>query len=271
MLERIPQSELDDLVARVSGTGKFKRPAQFTQEGRTAVISDIHSNYWALKAVFENISEVGVDQILCAGDVIGYGPRPNECCYLLQRLGGPTVMGNHEFGVLNQDYRNFDMYGNITVLWTASVLDKSSLTWLRSLYRSHGDHKKQLKMVHGYPEDKGDNPMSKIDVYLFPTDEIGKGKQDKEYIEKYLSNSGVNILVTGHTHKPYILPVNGKYAINPGSVGQPRDGDLRASYALIGDGEPRIIRVDYAVYETVWEIKKLFLPRYLADRLADGK
>ncbi len=210
-VERIMREELDTLVSKVQ-EGRQKN----AKSGKIALISDVHSNYWALKSVLEDISQSGAEDIFCAGDVVGYGPRPNECCYLLRALQVPTVMGNHDYGVLNKDFDYIGgIGGKLARDFTDCIINEGNREWLYWLPVElegsvHGNG--GIYMVHGSPSD----PLKER---VFPD----ISNEDLNY---YFDNLDINVLITGHTHHPFTKRViNGKEvktAINPGSVGQPR-------------------------------------------------
>lgn len=258
-LERIPQEELRELVVRLD-EARQKAAVSST----IALISDIHSNYWALKAVLEDIIENGTGEILCAGDVVGYGPRPNECCYLLRLLQIPTVMGNHDYGAVHPEDPEvtFNNDAELAKLWTSAVLDKENHEWIGFLPKK--ETRDGIYVTHGSPQD----PMKGY---------VSEGEVENKVGGFLSSDEGrdVKAVVLGHTHIPYVRKVNDAYVINPGSVGQPRDGNARASYTLIdvANGTLKVegnIRVGYDIGRTAEEIRSLLLPEKLASRLLEG-
>ena len=252
-IERISREELDSLVSKVQESREKN-----AKGGRIALISDIHSNYWALKAVLEDISQSGAEDIFCAGDVVGYGPRPNECCYLLRALQIPTVMGNHDYSVTfpGKSEFEFNSEAELVNIWTRHVLDKSLQEWLSFPpfeYRNDG-----LYIVHGSPRDN-------LGEY------VSKEKSEGIFGKFFESEEGkdLELAVHGHTHLPYIKEIGDRIVVNPGSVGQPRDGNPRASYALV-NAETELKRVEYDIEKTAGEVRELLLPEKLASRLFIG-
>ncbi len=245
-----------------------------------AIISDIHANVEALRAVLEDITRRDVEEIICLGDVIGYGPSPLPCIDLA-RLFRFSLMGNHEDALLFKPL-GFNEKARRALEWTRSQLnnsmeppEKKRQRWnfLSDLKRSFVEN--GIAYVHGSPRD----PTRE---YIFPSDISDKDKMEQIFakIER--------ICFTGHTHvsgvfteKGYVSPVIGrsmsfkglgKVIINVGSVGQPRDGDRRACYVLFDGETVTFVRVPYDVEKTIALMEKLpELDRYLIKRLRGGK
>ncbi len=219
-----------------------------------AVISDIHGNYPALKAVLEDMPQVSL--ILCAGDLVGYYPYPNEVIAKIKRMGARCIRGNHDRAVIYDDYSRFNPYAEAAARWTRENLSSESMEYLLGLrdsmlLRVNG---KLIAIHHGAPFDE--------DVYIFPED-VDEG---------LLEHDGADILIMGHTHVPFVVDYGGKAILNPGSVGQPRDGNPKASYALIdiNEWEFEIRRVDYPIEEVDRKTREVGLPDILAERLYYG-
>ncbi|MDR5693677.1 MAG: metallophosphoesterase family protein [Armatimonadota bacterium] len=242
---------------------------------RYAVISDIHGNLQALQIVLNDIATKGVDAILCLGDVVGYGPDPNECVTTLQTHRILTLAGNHDWAVIGRlDLDYFNPLAREAILWTRRVLSPEGRAFLESLSLEHrfGD----LLAVHGSPR----NP---IEEYVL---------DGNTALANFLS-SDFQICLIGHSHipgafvytekekvsfhqlpvgSPFPLSSGARYILNGGSVGQPRDGDPRASY-LILDLTLRtatLVRLDYPVQQTQQRMLQAGLPWPLAERLAYG-
>jgi predicted phosphodiesterase len=239
---------------------------------RLAVLSDIHANLAALEAVREDLP--AVDEVWVLGDIVGYGPQPNEVIALLQEMGARSVMGNHDgaaIGTVDVSWFNPDAARAIT--WTAEVVDDNARAYLASLpeVRREGE----LTAVHGSPRD--------------PTWEYITGPG---VAAANLSAFDTRTCLHGHTHIPVIfgaddgqvatvpatpdtsitLPV-GRALVNPGSVGQPRDGNPASSYLLM-DTEAGIMefrRVSYDIGATQRLMHDLGLPARLAERLSYGR
>lgn len=188
-----------------------------------AFLSDIHGNYEALKAVLAVIDERKVNKIACAGDIVGYYPQINECCAELRDRHAVCVMGNHDWYMVSGGFCPRSRSVNDCLVYQRKIITEENLAWLSS-------HPVQARvadvhMVHGGWADP-------IDEYLKPT---------AEYFEQVIGKT----FLSGHTHYPTVQRFGDKLYCNPGSVGQPRDGDPRASFALYNDGEFEICRVPY--------------------------
>jgi predicted phosphodiesterase len=227
---------------------------------RHAVFSDVHANLPALEAALESAEEEGVDDFLFAGDTVGYGAHPNECIDLVRRYGR-SVMGNHDHTISSPD-RYFDKNegAQAALELTRKVIRGRNLRFLQGLptHLSTGN----LFIVHGSPE----APLSE---YVFEDDDAEKFDAN---IKRFFGVVHEPILVMGHTHQPFVRSVGGKLIVNPGSVGQPRDHDPRASYAIIDDRAmtAEIVRVPYATREVYASFLKAGLPEHLGLRLCQG-
>lgn len=238
---------------------------------RVAVLSDIHSNAHALEAVLEAIGPC--DRLWVLGDTVGYGPDPDEVVDRLREADAKAVMGNHDAAVLGRIPTSmFNDLARAAVEWTASVVRPSTMEWLAALpeTRTEGDY----SLVHGSPRD----PLWEY-VFSIPAARRNLAAFDTAYC------------LVGHTHHPLTflddrgrvralaasdgtaLTLDERRAIlNPGSVGQPRDGDPRAC-AMLVDTETREVRwrrVEYPIERTQQAMRASALPAALADRLAVG-
>jgi predicted phosphodiesterase len=239
---------------------------------RLAVISDIHGNLEAFKEVLADIDQSDVDRIICLGDNIGYGPEPEEVVRLLRSRDIPSVMGNHEWGLIDERHLEwFNPFARTALLQTRELLSEDSLEYIRTLPASIID--RDCRFVHGCPPES-------ITTYLFELtrDELGI----------ILSHSDEYLTFVGHTHElvlvsctdrtvqplpfskgPNSLEADDWYLVNIGSVGQPRDGSNQAKY-VIWDDETRILHlrlVPYDIAKTANKIIELGFPRMFADRL----
>jgi diadenosine tetraphosphatase ApaH/serine/threonine PP2A family protein phosphatase len=251
-----------------------------------AIISDIHSNYEALVAVFKDIDKHHVTDVYCLGDVVGYGPNPRECVDLVMRCK-VVLLGNHDQGAMF-DPEGFNRPAEMAIFWTREQLENSGESrqtrerrwdFLAERPRSHRED--GMLFVHGSAR----NPLNE---YVFPEDIYNQRKMERIFalVDRYCFQ--------GHTHVPGIfteqLPedlyqfhspeeINYTYHLderktlcNVGSVGQPRDGDWRACYILLDDDVIRYRRVEYDIDTT---IKKIYaipeLENFLGDRLRDGR
>lgn len=224
-----------------------------------AVISDIHGNLQALEAVLRDIKRRGIIEVLCLGDIVGYGANPNECIDRVRERGMPCVRGNHDEGVVNYDYNDFNNHALIAMEWTRDVVDRKAKRFLGSLpYVLELD---SCVMAHA----------NLVEPQLFSyTDE----EEDPYFVVSNLEELGErreSLLLIGHTHKPAILGgENGKAIVNVGSVGQPRDDDRRACYVILDGTKTEIIRVEYDFQEAARRIAKAGFPEHLSKRLYSG-
>ncbi|MEK6643982.1 MAG: metallophosphoesterase family protein [Planctomycetota bacterium] len=250
-----------------------------------AIISDIHSNHEALKTVLADIDRRGITTIFCLGDILGYGPDPRECLDLVMDRASFSLCGNHDHAVFYEP-ANFNVAAERAAFWTRTALEeetdaaKRNRRWkfLASLLpRNEMDG---MVFVHG-------SPRKPINEYLFP-DDVYTNPQ------KLLSNfERMNQMTCfcGHTHvpgvfvdDPYFEPPDElgdsqsyaigdeKAIINVGSVGQPRDRDPRAAYAILNDDEVQFVRLEYDIDITARKIHdNPHLDDFLGTRLFEGK
>ena len=204
----------------------------------------------------------------CLGDLVGYGPRPNEVISLLKTLEIPTVMGNYDDGV---GYERGDCGcaytttqeredGQVSIDWTTRTVTHANKEYLRGLEKSImvEAEGRRLLLVHGSPR--------RINEYLYED-------RPEASLRRMLESLNIDALVCGHTHKPYHREVDGVHVINDGSVGKPKDGDPRACYALISvaaEIEVEFRRVEYPVQSVVDEIEEAELPECFAESLLTG-
>ncbi len=213
---------------------------------RRALISDVHANLEALEVVLDDIKQQGIKEIICLGDIIGYGPNPRECIDLVRSNCRLSLLGNHDQGAL-YDPEGFNIGAERAIFWTREQLEnpadrgQNEARWefLGELPRTH--RLGPFLFVHGSPR----NPLSE---YVFPEDIYNHRKMERlfQLVERYCFQ--------GHTHVPGIFTENfqffapeeidheytlgeGKVMVNVGSVGQPRDNDPRACYVVLDDGQ----------------------------------
>jgi diadenosine tetraphosphatase ApaH/serine/threonine PP2A family protein phosphatase len=242
--------------------------------GRVAVISDVHANWHALEAVLEAIDAEEPDELWCLGDLVGYGPRPNPCCETVQQRAAVCLAGNHDLGVLGQlDLEEFAPDAVVSARWTRGVLGDEPRAYLESLEptaRTAG-----VELFHASPRDP-------VWDYVLSA----------EAAEATFELTEEPLVLVGHSHVPLALAAaegamagglapegteaelgaGARLILNPGSVGQPRDGDPRAAWLLLDyeTGSAVFRRVPYAVERTQEEIRERGLPDALAERLARG-
>ena len=233
-----------------------------------ACLSDIHANLPALEAAVADAKARGAAAILCAGDVVGYGPFPNEVCDYLAKSGIVTISGNYDLKVLDA-VKNGDDAGlslakkkRELLEWTAKHLKKPARAFLEGLperlEQSLPENRGSL-MVHGSPLSNDDDILPSITSRALKI-KLGKLNPD--------------VLVCGHTHIPFVKKIGGTLVINCGSAGLPVDGDPRPSYALLstdGDGAgARIIRFEYDVKLVVKALKDTSLPEGIQQDFVQG-
>ena len=226
---------------------------------RIAVISDIHSNYDALLAVLADIGSY--DALMCLGDLVGYGAQPNEVVSKIRSLKPEAVvMGNHDYAVSTGDTSSFVQHAVQAVEWTRRAISPDNLRYISSL-RSKATFVAdgiKIALAHGSPRDP-------LNEYVYPS--------TPDFIMRSLvEQSGGDQLMLAHTHVPFEFRLGSILIGNPGSVGQPRDGDPKASYAILEPSETtfQIHRIAYDIDNAASKIVARGLPRLLAERLYLG-
>lgn len=239
---------------------------------RVGIVSDIHANLAAFQAVLADMG--AVDTLWCLGDLVGYGPDPNECIALLRRHEHICIVGNHDQAAIgNLDISEFNAAAAISARWTSQALTPESLAYLQSLPERlvWGD----FTLAHGSPREP---------VWEYILDESGAAAGFAYF--------DTGACLVGHTHCPALYRLSSvnrvtgttpgagdcfilgddRIIANPGGVGQPRDGDPRAAYALL-DTQSRVLewrRVAYPIQTTQDRMREAALPQSLIDRLAYG-
>jgi len=232
---------------------------------RIALFSDIHGNLQALDAVLSDIRAHNPDAVYCLGDLVGYGANPNEVTERLRHEGYPTVMGNYDDGVgFERDecgcaYREEAERerGQRSLEWTKARVTPENKAFLRGLsneirFQAVG---RRILLVHGSPR--------KINEYLFEDRPLSS-------FQRLAATSNADVIVFGHTHKPYVKDVDGVTFVNIGSVGKPKDGDWRACYALLVDGKATFRRVEYDVKAAAAAIRATELTQEFAADIESG-
>jgi len=255
---------------------------------RIALLSDVHGNLEALESVLQRIREIKPDAIICLGDVVGYGPNPNETARLCSEVSNISVLGNHDYAIVRlwnnpkEKRKILDRFNPISrkaIQWTLDAVNEETVnllarTGLEVVW-------KDLHIVHaspGFPLDW---------IYIFTVDEA---QMFIPYVKGWAA-------VVGHTHVPaiftrtirgimhikpqpqeeYVLSMDDIHILNPGGVGQPRDGDPRASFGILDidasrrEATFRVERIEYPIEITAEKIRKAGLPDELAVRLFIGR
>ena len=222
---------------------------------KLGIISDVHSNLIALKKVLSELKDVGM--IIHAGDIVGYNPYPNEVVKIFREKNIFSILGNHDMAVITGDTSNFNPVGAEAVCWTRNVLSDENLCFLKSLKKREKIKigNTNIAVIHGSPWDD--------DEYVY---ENGLSK-------KFLDEVNAEILVYGHTHVPCLKKFGNGIIINPGSVGQPRDGNPKACFCILDPDKKsaEIKRIDYDINTVMQKIIEYKLPDILAYRLPLGE
>ena len=241
-------------------------------QNRYAVISDVHSNAEALRAVLRDINKRQVHDIFFLGDAVGYGPEPNECVEFIKSECKIIIAGNHDWGVLNlTETGSFNEYARKALDWTRGVLTADNFETLRTSPLKSEIRGMDMTLVHA-------SPFEPENWHYLLT------LSDAEINFKYMHT---DICFIGHSHRPFIIEMSSsgelktdkqtmhktkdsRYIINAGSIGQPRDGDPRACYALVDDDRIELVRVVYDILSTQKKMSEAGLPHPLIERLSYG-
>ena len=236
------------------------------------VISDVHANLEALEAVLSDIEKRRIKKIFFLGDAVGYGPNPNECIDIIKDKCTVMLAGNHDHAAVGMtDVNCFNDYARLAIEWTLSVITEANLDLLKTLSISKTLEKDNIFLVHSTPN-KPEEWHYLLTLY------------DAETSFNYFEQK---ICFLGHSHYPIMIErlesgemtickvetkirKTERYIINAGSVGQPRDGDPRASYAVVTDGKVELVRVKYDIEKTQGKMLKEGLPLPLITRLEKG-
>jgi len=200
---------------------------------RIGLISDIHGNYEALKAVLSELDRMNISDIYCLGDVVGYYSQVNECCEELRQRNIECVMGNHDWYMAGGSFCPRSRSVNELLAYQRKIITTENIDWLKTfpLFRQV----KNKYMLHGGWSDP-------IDEYLQPS---------QEYFERVNGN----FFLSGHTHVQILKRYGEKIYCNPGSVGQPRDNNPQAAFAVYENGEISLHRTEYD-RQKVYELMK---------------
>ena len=241
---------------------------------KALILSDIHSNLEALESIIDDANgEGGFDELWALGDLVGYGPDPAACIDLLKEHDARCVAGNHDLAVSGRmGLEMFNEYAAAAARWTIGQLGKTDVEYLRALplrLEMHG-----FTAVHGSPRDP---------VWEYVVNSVAALAAFEDIVTPRC--------LVGHSHVPFICRLEGglpafrlattepvvlgddRAIVNPGSVGQPRDGDPRASYAVYDSDAGTIThrRVEYDIVATQRKMRERGLPAYLAERLTYGR
>jgi predicted phosphodiesterase len=243
---------------------------------RYLIITDIHANIEALEACLADAEQRGYDRTLVLGDLVGYGPDPNAVIDRVKALAPAAIVrGNHDKIAIGIDRaEGFNLSARAAAQWTLNALTPAHRDWLIALPGGPTDVEGHVEICHGSPGDE--------DEYIF----------DELDARRAIEASRQRLCLFGHTHVPMVFRLSGrsigvlsapgedlsleadaKYLVNPGSVGQPRDGDSRAAYAIFDVEAQRLhlYRVPYAIERTQQKMAQAGLPEPLIRRLAAGR
>jgi predicted phosphodiesterase len=240
---------------------------------RVAVVSDIHANAHALDIVLDDVDAARVDAIWCLGDVVGYGPKPNRCCAIVRERAALCLVGNHDLAVLGTvDIGEFNPEAAAATEWTRGALDDDSRAFLETLAPTAEEE--GVELFHA-------SPLDPVWDYVLTY----------EGALASLRLTSAPVVLVGHSHVPLAIALeretlagghapggtdadlaSGRWLLNPGSIGQPRDGDPRAAWMLLDLDARRaeFRRLEYPVERTQAEMRERGLPEPLVERLEHG-
>ncbi len=231
---------------------------------RFAIVSDIHSNLEALTTAFGLIDQESVDEVVCLGDIVGYGANPNECVRLVRERCHTVLRGNHDAAAVDsRNAETFTRNARIAAEWTGQQLSEENREFLRNLPYTHAQD--DILFVHSSPHEP------KLWYYVLT----------EEDLEVAFQSFSEKICFIGHSHFPGIFSEDGpakavnrgsKFLVNVGSVGQPRDGNSKLSFGIFDSDAWNYenIRSPYPIRIAAEKILQAGLPRALSDRLALG-
>lgn len=242
-----------------------------------AIISDIHSNLESFSECLKLIPGYNIEKIVSLGDVVGYNANPNECLEIISKIKNiELIVGNHDRAVITGEYDNFSANAGSAVKWTLQNISNTNMAFLKTFKKSPQIIDADFLALHG--------SIGSEDNYIL-------SNHDAKLEFKWMMENNIKLAFFGHTHyqigysydveakeikvlrsKTFIMDSEKYYLINPGSIGQPRDGDSRLSFIVYDSNEKSInvIRAGYPVYITKKKIVNALLPQFLADRLDKG-
>ena len=247
---------------------------------RYLILSDIHSNIEGLEACVQRAKEAGYDRVLCCGDLVGYGPNPAEAIDGIRALNALTIRGNHDRVAAGLDEATqFNPHARLAIYWTRSVLPDSYREYLARLPVGPLDVNEAAQLVHGAVTDEDDYIFTEADAdENFPLTKKSMTFFGHSHFPVVFTtdSEGNSMLANSYEFDEFIAvkcEADKKLFVNPGSVGQPRDGDPRASFAIWDQDRERIefYRVEYDVGRTQQKMREAQLPPYLIQRLAHGR
>ncbi len=241
---------------------------------RIALISDVHGNLPALKTVLADVRETGVDEIWCLGDLIGYGAQPDECVALARESCDVCLIGNHDLVVIDKlDIAEFSMNAAIAATWTKEHIAQESIDFMNTLEPL--DESKALGLYHASPRDP-------VWEYVLSTGQAAGcmdameprvGAVGHSHVALFFTDGGGEVAGDQAPGGHEADIAEGRWMLNPGGVGQPRDGDARAAWLLLDTDSWTASwrRVDYPIDKAAAAIEEAGLPSMLAQRLYVGQ
>lgn len=243
---------------------------------RYAIFADIHSNLEASEVVLEYYQKEKVDKYFCCGDLVGYGPNPNECIKKVRELNCIVVAGNHDWACVGlKDIAWFNEYAQAAILWTREQLTPDNIDYLKSLPPVYQDE--NLTLVHGSPRKPIDEYLINLsqareNVNLFPTETCFIGHSHTPFFYQR-NQQGEEFYDSFRLKSSLFLPPRTKTIINIGSVGQPRDGNPQSACAIydLEKREISLARLSYNISQVQEKMFKVNLPFHLINRLSFGQ
>lgn len=245
---------------------------------RLGVLSDIHANVHALDACLDKGRELEVDEWVCLGDVVGYNAKPNECIDKLRELEIPTIQGNHDnvaAGLTDPIEAGFNPAAEEAIQWTSETLTPDNRDWLAELPHALA-FSQRVFLCHGSPRDQNEYILTPLDLL-----------ENAQFVLE--EHPGSRVVFFGHTHLPALVnvasPLTGDpesetvqlehetlYFVNPGSVGQPRDGHPESAFAVYDEAAHRVefVRVEYDIDAVATENAAAQIDPFLSERLRLG-
>ena len=221
---------------------------------RIGLISDIHANLPALEAVLDDMPPVA--SIVCAGDIVGYNPWPRECLERVRAVSSLVVQGNHDRNVETPHRYEHNEMAHAGLELAREELSEAQREWLSDLPQRIEFAERAYRLVHSHPD------PNRLGSYVRPA----QFPKMRSYLDDYAG------IVLGHTHIQHKATIDGRLIVNPGSVGQPRDGDKRAAYAVLDTtaSEVELRRVEYDINQVISRVEVCGLPTKTGTRLLDS-
>ncbi|WP_092704906.1 metallophosphoesterase family protein [Halovenus aranensis] len=221
---------------------------------KIALISDIHGNLPALEAVLDDLP--AVDDIVCAGDIVGYNPWPRDCLERVREVVSITMQGNHDRAVDDPSSYAHNPMAKAGLEHAQANLTAEQMEWLGSRPQRTEFADGNYRLVHSHPD------PAELGTYVMPR----HFPEMRPYLDDH------DGIVLGHTHIQHKATIDGRLIVNPGSVGQPRDGDERAAYAALDTvtDEVDLRRVEYDINRVISRVEECGLPTQIGTRLLDG-